>query len=361
MKASSRQAPISQHRVPSQTRNYDRRVLVRRLATGHARRRFLHLAAGVAALPAVSAAGWTQTYPSRPITIIIAYPPGGSTDVIGRILGEHMRPLLGQPVVIENIGGANGSIGAGRVARAAPDGYALIIGNWNNFVANGALYALPYNLYSDFKPIALLSETPLLVTAKKALPANNLNEFIAWLRVNPNKASQGHAGIGSVGHVGGVLFQKTTGTHFQFIPYRGGAPAVQDLVAGNIDFVMNSATDSLPQVHAGTVKAFAVMAKRRLSALPEIPTTDEAGLPGFYFSQWFGLWAPKDTPDRVIAQLKTAVVNGLANPAVSLRIAEVGQELFSPDQQTPEALAALHRAEIEKWWPIIKAANIKGE
>jgi tripartite-type tricarboxylate transporter receptor subunit TctC len=324
------------------------------------RRTFLHLAASAAALPAATR-GWAQIYPSRPITIVIPFPPGGSTDVIGRILSGRMRPLLGQSVVIENVGGANGSIGAGRVARAAPDGYTLIIGNWNNFVANGALYTLPYDLLNDFKPIALLSENPLLLAAKKTIPAQDLKEFIVWLKANPNKATEGHSGIGSVGHVAGYLFQKVTGTRFEFVPYRGGGPAVQDLVAGNIDFVMNSATDSMQQVRAGSVKAFAVTANRRLSGLPEIPTVDEAGLPRFYFSQWFGLWAPKQTPDNIIRRLNDAVVDALAAPEIHSRVADVGQEIYPREGQTPEGLAALHRAEIDKWWPIIKEANIRGE
>jgi tripartite-type tricarboxylate transporter receptor subunit TctC len=325
------------------------------------RRRFLHLAAGATALPTISRFALAQTYPTRPITIVIAYPPGGSTDVIARLLTEGMRASLGQPVIIENVGGANGSIGAGRVARAAPDGYTLIIGNWNNFVANGALYSLQYDLQNDFKPIALLSETPLLIAARKAMPANDLKQLISWLKANPNKATDGHAGIGSIEHIVGVFFQKETGTRFQLIPYRGGGPAVLDLVAGQIDLVMNAASDSLPQVRAGRVKAIAVMAKRRLSVLPDTPAVDEAGLPGFHFSQWFGLWAPKGTPNDVIGKINGAVVKALADPTMPARLSEFGQEIFPPDQQTPEALRALHSADIEKWWPIIKAANIKGE
>jgi tripartite-type tricarboxylate transporter receptor subunit TctC len=325
------------------------------------RRTFLHLAAGAAAFPAVSRFAWAQTYPSRPITIVIAYPPGGSTDVVARVLSEGLRASLGQPVIIENVGGANGSIGAGRVARAAPDGYTLIIGSWNNFVANGALYALQYDLQGDFKPVGLLSETPILIAARKTMPASDLKQLVDWLKANPGKATDGHSGIGSIGHVVGVLLQKETGTRFELIPYRGGGPAVQDLVAGHIDIVMNAAADALSQVRAGTVKAYAVMGKRGLSALPEIPTVDEAGLPGFYFSQWFGLWAPKGTPDSVIGKLNSAVVTALAEPQTGSRLADVGQETFPRDQRTPEALAAYQKSEIEKWWPIIKAANIKGE
>jgi tripartite-type tricarboxylate transporter receptor subunit TctC len=325
------------------------------------RRQFLRLAAGAAALPAVSRIARAQTYPTRPITIVIAYPPGGSTDVVARVLSEGLRASLGQPIIIENVGGANGSIGAGRVARAAPDGHTLIIGNWNNFVGNGALYTLQYDLRNDFRPIALLSEAPVLIALRKGLPANDLRQLIAWLKSNPDKATDGHSGIGSIGHIVGVFFQKETGTRFALIPYRGGSPAVQDLVAGQIDLVMNAASDSLPQVRAGNVKALAVMAKRRLLALSEVPTVDEAGLPGFYFSQWFGLWAPRGTPNDVIGKLNAAVVRALADPAMPARLEEFGQEIFPSDQQTPEALAALHKSEIEKWWPIIKAAGIKGE
>lgn len=326
-----------------------------------ARRQFLHFAIGTAGAAALSKSARAQSYPSRPIGVVIAYPPGGATDVVARNISESMRLSLGQPIVIENIGGANGSIGAGRVAHANPDGYTLIIGNWNNFVANGALYSLNYDLKSAFEPVALLSRTPLLIAARNTLPAADLKQFIAWLKANPNKATDGHAGIGSIGHVVGILFQKKVGTSFQLIPYRGGAPAVQDLVAGHIDFIMNAATDSLSQVRAGTVKAYAVTANRRLAALPDVPTVDEAGLPGFYFSTWFGLWAPKDTPKAVVQKLNGAVVTALADPAIRQRLADVGQEIFPPEQQTPEALRSLHNAEIEKWWPVINAAGIKAE
>jgi tripartite-type tricarboxylate transporter receptor subunit TctC len=301
-----------------------------------------------------------QAYPTRPITIVVAYPPGAATDIVARILSENLPGSLGQPVIVENVAGANGSIGAGRVARAAPDGYTLIVGNWNNFVANGAVYALKFDLRSDFTPIALLSETPVLITARGSLSANDLPQFIAWLKANPGTATEGHAGIGSIGHLVGVLLQKETGTRFHLIPYRGGGPAVQDLLAGHIDFMLNSAPDTLSQVRAGAIKAYAVTAGRRLPALPDVPTVDEAE-PGFHFTQWFGLWGPRGMANDTVEKLNAAVVRGLGSAAVQSKLSDLGQQGFPAAQQTPRGLAALHLAEIEKWWPIIKEANIKAE
>jgi tripartite-type tricarboxylate transporter receptor subunit TctC len=292
---------------------------------------------------------------------MVAFPPGGATDVIARNLAERMKVSLGQPVIIENVTGAHGTIGTGRVARAQPDGYTIDLGNNGTNVTNGAAYALQYDLVIDFEPIALVSTTPYLLLGKKALPANDLNGLIAWLRANPNKATQGHAGIGSPVHISGVLFQKETGTRFGFVPYRGGAPALQDLVAGQIDLAIVDPTTSLTQVRAGNVKAFAVTAAARPPSAPDIPTVDEAGLPGFYASQWHGLWVPKRTPAAVIAKLNAAVREALADPSVRARLADLGQEIFPRDQQTPEALAALQKAEIAKWWPIIKEAGIKAQ
>ena len=325
------------------------------------RRRFLHLTAAATAFPAVSRIALAQDYPTRPITVIIAYPPGGSTDVVARIIGDSMRASLGQSIIIENIGGANGSIGVGRAVRAAPDGYTFTLGNWNNFVANGAVYVLPYDLLNDLKPVALISETPVLITTRKDLPARDLKQLIAWMKQSPNKATEGHSGVGSIGHIVGVFFQQKTDTRFQLVPYRGGGPAVQDLIAGHIDIVMNAASDTLSQARAGTINALAVTTSRRLTALPEVPTVDEAGLPGFYFQQWFGLWAPKGTPDDIIGKVSSAVANALAEPAIRARLADAGQEAYPPEQQSAQALGALQRAEIAKWWPIIKGANIKAD
>jgi tripartite-type tricarboxylate transporter receptor subunit TctC len=323
------------------------------------RRQFLHLAAGTAALPALSRFAQAQAYPTRPITIVVPFPAGGSTDLIGRILAERMRTSLGQTIIIENVGGAGGSIGVGRVARAAPDGYTLDIGQWDTHVANGATYPLSYDLQNAFEPIALISSNPLLILAKKTMPADDLKGLIAWLKVSPDKASMAIPTAGS--NVAGILFQKETGTRFQFVPYRGGGPAMQDLVAGQIDMLIVQAAVALPQVRAGAIKAYAATAKTRFAAAPNIPTVDEGGLPGLHLSGWFGLYAPKGTPRTIIDMLNAVVMNALADATVRSRLADVAQEIPPRDQQTPEALGAFTKAEIEKWWPIIKAANIKEE
>jgi tripartite-type tricarboxylate transporter receptor subunit TctC len=325
------------------------------------RRQFLHLAAGAAALPALSCIARAQSFPTRPITIVVPYPAGGPSDTVIRIISEKMKASLGQAVVIENVGGAGGSIGVGRVARAAPDGYTLVAGIWNTHVANGALYALTYDVVKDFEPLSLLVTAPNVIVARKTIPANQLSELIDWLKTNPGKASQGSAGVGGMGHVVGVLVQNLTGTRFQHVPYRGSAPAMQDLVAGQIDMMFDVPSITLPQVRAGAVKAYAVMAKRRLAKASDIPTTDEAGFAGVYASNWFALFAPKSTPKTIVAKLNGAISDALADPVVQTRLADLDFEIPPRDQQTPEALAAYQKAEIEKWWPIIKAANIKPE
>jgi tripartite-type tricarboxylate transporter receptor subunit TctC len=306
-----------------------------------------------------SAGVQAQSYPSRPITLVVPFPAGGSTDAVGRIVAERMRASLGQPIIIENVGGAGGSIGVGRVARAAPDGYTLDIGQWDTHVANGATYPLSYDVLKDFEPVAPISSNPLLILARKSMPADDLKGLIAWLKANPDKASQAIPTAGS--HVAGILFQKATGTRFAFVPYRGGAPAMQDLVAGQIDMMIIQGAVALPQVRGGAIKAYAVTANSRFAAAPAIPTVDEAGLPDLHISGWFALFAPKGTPKSIVARLNAAVVEALAEPTVRVRLADLGQEIPPPDRQTPEALAAFHKAEVEKWWPIIKAANIKGE
>jgi tripartite-type tricarboxylate transporter receptor subunit TctC len=326
-----------------------------------ARRQFLHLAAGALALPTVSRIAWAQTYPTRPITMVVPFAAGGGSDVAARILAEHMKASLGQPVIIENVSGANGSIGVGRVARAARDGYTFTLGAWSTFVANGALYTLPYDVQNDFEPISLVTTQPFLIVARKAMPANDLKGLIAWLKANPDKASAGTQGMGGTAHIGGLFFQKATGTRFQFVPYRGGGPAVQDLMAGQIDLMVASTGDTVELVRAGSIKAYAVASKSHVPSAPDIPTVDEAGLPGFYFSTWQALFAPKGTPKNVIDKLNVAAVAALADPKVRGRIAEQGQEIPPREQQTPEALVAFQKAEIDKWWPIIKAANIKAE
>jgi tripartite-type tricarboxylate transporter receptor subunit TctC len=324
------------------------------------RKQFLHLAAGAAALPVLPPIARAQTYPSRPITMVVPFAAGGATDVIGRIVAERMKQSLGQPVIIENVTGANGSIGVGRVARATPDGYTIGIGHWSTHVVNGAIYGLQYDVLADFEPISLIASNPQLIVAKNEVPANDLKELIAWLKANPDKASQATAGVGSAPHLAGVFFQKQTATR-QFVPYRGAAPAMQDLLAGQIDIMIDDPTNFLPLMRAGRIKAYAVTAKRRLAAAPDIPTADESGLPGFYFSRWHALWAPKGTPKDTIGKLSASVVDALADANARARLADLGQEIFPRDQQAPEALRAYQKAEIEKWWPIIKAAGIKAQ
>jgi tripartite-type tricarboxylate transporter receptor subunit TctC len=318
---------------------------------------FAAAAFGVSAVAPVAA----QTFPTRPVTVVVPFPAGGPMDVVGRVLAERMRYSLGQPVVIENIGGASGSIGVGRVARAPGDGYTIVIGNWATFVVNGAIYPLQYDLIKDFEPVGLITTQPYLVVARKSLPADDLKGVIAWLKANPDKASQGTSGAGTPAHVAGVFFQKETGTHFQFVPYRGLGPAMQDLVAGQIDLIFDSPVGSLPQIRAGTVKAYAVMAKQRAAAAPEIPTVDEAGLPGVYMSSWYGVWSPKGTPPDVIGKLNSAVTAALSDAKTRERIADLGQEIAAPELQKPQALGAFQKAEIAKWWPILKEMGIKGE
>jgi tripartite-type tricarboxylate transporter receptor subunit TctC len=323
------------------------------------RRRFLHLAGGAAALPALSRFARAQSYPSRQITMVVPVSAGGAMDALARIVAEGMRTSLGQPVIVENTTGASGTIGVGRVARAAPDGYTLCYAAFATHVVSPAVNDLPYNVLTDFEPIALISSTPWLIATKQDLPAGDLKGLIAWLKANPDKASLGTPGVGSPAHIGGILFQNITGTRFAFVPYRGTAPAAQDLVAGQIDMAILDPVTCLPQFHAGRVKVLAIMAKSRSADARDVPTVDEAGVPGLYMAPWQAIWAPKGTPKDIIGRLNGAVVKTLADPAVRQKLAELSYEVGLPEEQTPEYLGAFHKAETEKWWPIIKAAGIR--
>jgi tripartite-type tricarboxylate transporter receptor subunit TctC len=299
-----------------------------------------------------------QTYPSRQITIVVPFPPGGSTDVAGRIMAEKMRPLLGQPVIIENVGGAGGSIAVGRVARAAPDGYTIDIGQWDTHVGS-IIYPLNYDLQKDFEPIGLISVNPQLMVARKTLPADDLKGLVAWMKANPGKIT--FVNQNAAAQVSGILLQKLTGTQVQFIPYRGAGPAMTDLISGQVDLLVVQGAVALPQVRGGTIKAIVNLSPNRSASMPDIPTSDEGGVPGLYMSGWFGFFAPKSTPKDIIDKINSAMVQVLADPAVRARFAELGLDVASREQQTPEGLAAFQKAEIEKWWPIIRAANVKPE
>jgi tripartite-type tricarboxylate transporter receptor subunit TctC len=322
------------------------------------RRTFLQYAGAVAAAPAFSRVATAQTYPTRPITMILPFPAGGIIDAEGRLLAERMRKSLGQPIIIENVSGASGSIGVGRAARARPDGYTIVLGGLPTQVLNGAFYSLQYDVLNDFAPISLLAATPYVLFARKTTPAQDLIELIDWLKSNPNKASAGIVSTGS--DLVTTFFQKETETQFTLVPYRGVAPALQDLVAGQFDLLLTT-PDALPLMRAGSIKAYAVTSDTRLALAPEIPTFLEMRLPTISYSGWYGLFAPRGTPKDIIQKLNAAAMEALADPAVRSRIADFGQEIFPRDQQTAKALGALVKADAEKWWPIIKQLGIKAE
>ena len=308
------------------------------------------------ALVAGVVAANAQGFPSRPITLIVPFPPGGSTDTAARILADKMKPILGQSVIIENVGGAGGSIAVGRVARAAPDGYTIDIGQWDTHVGS-IIYNITYDLQKDFDPIGLISVNPQLMVAKKNLQANRLNELVAWMKANPGEAK--FVNQNAAAHVTGILMEKATGTKVTYIPYRGAGPAMTDLISGTVDLLVVQGAVALPQIRAGKIKALANLSATRSASMPDIPTADETGVPGLYMSGWFGFFGPRGMPKEAVDKLNGAMRQVLADPTVKARFTELGLDVASPQQQTPEGLAAFQKAEIDKWWPIIKASGIK--
>jgi tripartite-type tricarboxylate transporter receptor subunit TctC len=307
------------------------------------------------------ASATAQTYPTKPISIVVPFAAGGPSDALARILGDRMRQTLGQTVLVENVTGAGGSIGVGRAVRAAPDGYTISYGHLGTHVFNGAIYPLQYDMLTDFEPVVMLPSNPMVVVSKNAVPAKTLAELVAWLKANQDKISAGTAGAGSGSHIAAVYMQSFTGLKFQFVPYRGTGPALNDLVAGQIDIIVDQTSNSMQQIRAGKIRAYAVTDSKRVAAAPEIPTVDEAGLPGFHMTLWNGLWVPKGTSKDIIAKLNAAVVEAMADPAVAKRLNDLGLEIPPREQQTPAALGAWHKAEVAKWWPIVKAAGVKPE
>jgi tripartite-type tricarboxylate transporter receptor subunit TctC len=314
----------------------------------------------IASIAAATSAA-AQTYPNKSVTIIVPFAAGGPSDALARILGERMKATLGQSFVVENVTGAAGSIAVGRAVRAAPDGYTISFGHLGTHVANGAIYSLPYDVLADLEPVVMLPSNPMVVVSKPALPAKTLKEVLAWLKANQATATAGTAGAGSGSHIAGVYLESLTGLKLQYVPYRGTAPALNDLVGGQIDIIVDQASNSMQQIRAGRIRAYAITDNKRLAAAPDIPTAEEAGLPGFHMTLWNGLWVPKGTPKDIVARLNAAAVDAMADPTVQKRLTDLGLELPARDQQTPQALAAWHKAEIEKWWPIIKKAGIKPE
>ena len=321
-------------------------------------RLFIAVVAGLLALTGVAHG---QAFPSKQITLVVPFAAGGPTDTLARIMAERMSRTLGQTVLVDNTTGAAGTVGVGRVARAAPDGYTIGIGHWSTHVVNAAVYQLNYNVLTDFEPLGLIATNPQIVAVRNGFAAANLQELAAYVKANPDKVTAGTAGVGSASHIAGIYFEQKTGGKLRFVPYRGAGPAMQDLMAGQIDIIFDQAANSIPQIKAGKIKGFAITAKTRLAAMPDIPTVDEAGTPGLYIAIWHGLWAPKGTPKDVATKLTAAIMEALTDAQVRERFAALGQDIPAPAQQTPAALAAHHKAEADLWWPLIKAAGIKIE
>jgi tripartite-type tricarboxylate transporter receptor subunit TctC len=319
------------------------------------------IAVALAAVCVIATDAAAQTFPSRPITIIVPFAAGGPSDVLARVIGERMRTTLQQTVVVENVTGAGGTIGVTRAARSPADGYTLSFGHLGTHVINGAIYPLTFDLLNDLDPVGLIGANPMLIVSKTGVPAKDLKELIAWVKANEASVTFGTAGVGSGAHFSGLYFQSLIGTKGRYVPYRGTGPAMQDLVGGQIDIIVDQASNSMPQVQAGKIRAYAVTDKKRISAAPDVPTVDEAGLPGFHVLLWSGLWAPKGTPKDVIAKLNAAMRDALTDAGVLKRFGDLGLEAAAPSQQTPEALRAHQKAEADKWWPVIKKAGVKPE
>ena len=300
-----------------------------------------------------------EPYPSRPITIIVPFAAGGPSDAMARILAERMKTTLGEAILIENVTGAGGSIGVGRAVHSAPDGYTIGFGHLGTHVANGAIYKLGYDLVADLEPVVLLPSNPMIIVSKNAVPAKSLKELLAWLKSRPAPPTAGTAGAGSGSHIAGLYFESVSGIKLQYVPYRGTAPAMNDLVAGQIDLIVDQTSNSISQVRAGTIRAYAVTDGKRVESAPDIPTTDEAGLPGFHMTLWSGLWLPKGTPQEILTRINAAAVEALNDPAVRKQLENLGLQLPPKDQLSPQALGDWQKAEIAKWWPMIKAANVK--
>jgi tripartite-type tricarboxylate transporter receptor subunit TctC len=319
------------------------------------------IALAVVALLAFCSVAVAQNFPSRPITIVVPFSAGGPSDAMCRILAERMKATLGEAVLIENVTGAGGSIGVGRALRSPPDGYTVSFGHLGTHVANGAIYKLGYDLVADLDPVVLLPSNTMVIVSKNAVPAKTLKEFLDWLKAKATPASAGTAGAGSGSHIAGLYFENLTGIKLQYVPYRGTGPAMNDLVAGQIDLILDQMSNSIQQVRAGNIRAYAVTDTKRVESASDIPTTDEAGLPGFHMTLWSGMWVPKGTPNDVIAKLNAAAVDALNDPAVRKQLENLGLQMPPKDKLMPQALGDWQKAEIAKWWPMIKAANVKVE
>src|SRR5665213_2098030 len=317
--------------------------------------------AGLAALLALSGHARADNFPSRQITIVVPFSAGGPSDAMARVLAERMQRSLGQTVLIENVTGAGGSLGVGRVVRAAPDGYTIGFGHLGTNGANGAIYKLGYDLVTDLEPVVMLPSNPMIIVSRNTIPAKTLPELLAWLKAKPAPPTAGTAGAGSGSHIAGLYFENVSGIKLQYVPYRGTAPALTDLVAGQIDIIVDQTSNSIGQVRAGTIRAYAVTAEKRVETASDIPTTDEAGLSGFHMTLWSGFWVPKGTPKDIVAKLNGAAVEAMADPTVQQKFRDLGLDMPPKDQLTPEALGTWQKAEIAKWWPMIKAANVRVE